>query len=588
MRMSQMYASTLRELPAEAEIASHQLMLRAGLIHKVAMGIYSYMPLGWRTMKKIMNIIREEMDAKGGQELAMPIVQPAEMWRESGRWDIYGKELMRMKDRHDRDFLLAPTHEEVITVHARQDIRSYRQLPMLPYQIQTKFRDERRPRFGVIRSREFIMKDLYSFDRDVAGLDITYDKMYDAYSRIFSRCDLDFRPVAADSGAIGGEGSHEFMALSEIGESQIIFCHNCDYAATDEIAAIAPVPTGVGEEPQAMTEVSTPDCITVEDVAQLLGLATDRMVKTLCYKAIYADKESFVVVLIRGDRQVNEIKLQNQLDCLELRFTTDEEVRALGMEPGYCGPVGLAEDIFVLADAEVPLMVNHGCGAGRKDYHLVNVNYQRGDYRISQIVDIALVEKGAACPVCGNVLDSARGIEVGQIFKLYDRYSAKLGARYVDEQGKEKDIIMGCYGIGVGRTMAAIIEQHHDDYGIIWPISVAPYEVAVIPVNDKDQWLVAKAEEIYQQLLAQKVEVILDDRKERPGVKFNDADLLGFPLRIIMGKKSRENGLAEIKIRSTGEVLEVPLAEISTKIVELKDQMYAKLAPDDMEKSYKK
>lgn len=579
MKMSQIYAPTLREVPAEAEIASHQLMLRAGLIHKVAMGIYSYMPVGWRTIRKIMDILREEMDAKGGQEMSMPLVQPAEMWQESGRWWVYGKELMRMKDRHDRDFLLGPTHEEVITIHARQDIRSYKQLPMLPYQIQTKFRDERRPRFGVIRCREFIMKDLYSFDKDEAGLDISYAKMHDAYSRIFTRCGLDFRPVAADSGAIGGEGSHEFMALSDIGESEIIFCTSCDYAATDEIAAVAPVASGVGEELRPMQAVATPGCTTVEDVAKLLGVATDRMVKTLCYKAIYEQEEKFFVVLIRGDRQVNEIKLQNQMDCLEVRFATDEEVRAHGMEPGYCGPVGLAEDIFVLADAEVPLLVNHECGDGRKDYHLIDVNYSRGDYRISKVADIALVQKGAICPVCGQQLDSARGIEVGQIFKLHDKYSSKLGARYVDENGKEHDMIMGCYGIGVGRTMAAVIEQHHDDYGIIWPMSIAPYEVSVVPVNDKDEWLMAKAEEIYEELKQQKIDVVLDDRKERPGVKFNDADLLGFPLRIVMGKKCQESGMVEVKIRATGEVLEVALADVVAKVAELKAQMLQDLIP---------
>jgi len=579
MKMSQLYSATLREVPAEAEIASHQLMLRAGLIHKIAMGIYTYMPVGWRTMKKIMDIIREEMDAKGGQELCMPLVQPAELWQDSGRWWVYGQELMRMKDRHDRDFLLGPTHEEVITALIRSDIRSYRQLPTMPYQIQTKFRDERRPRFGVIRSREFIMKDLYSFDRDEAGLDISYEKMHDAYTRIFSRCGLDFRPVAADSGAIGGSGSHEFMALSDIGESEIIFCHDCDYAATNEIAAVAPVPTGVGEELKEIENVYTPNCKTVEELAALLQTPENRTVKTLCYYAVYEKEEKFFVVLIRGDRQVNEIKLQNQMDCLELRFANDDEVRAHGMEPGYCGPVGLAEDIFVLADEEVPLMVNHECGAGEKDHHLINVNYSRGDYRISKVADIALVEKGAVCPICGGILDSARGIEVGQIFKLHTKYSQKMGARYVDENGKEHDIVMGCYGIGVGRTMAAVIEQNHDEYGIIWPITVAPYEVTVIPVNDKDEWLVAKGEEIYEALQAKGVEAVIDDRKERPGVKFNDADLLGFPIRVVLGKKCHETGMAEIKNRATGEVTEVQVDQIVDKVMELRSQLFAALDP---------
>lgn len=583
MRMSTLYSATLREVPAEAEIASHRLMLRAGLIRKIAMGIYSFMPLGWRTMKKIMDIIREEMDAQGGQEMCMPIVQPAELWQESGRWWVYGQELMRMKDRHERDFLLGPTHEEVITYHLKNDVRSYRQLPQLPYQIQTKFRDERRPRFGVMRSREFVMKDLYSFDRDEAGLEISYCKMHEAYTRVFTRCGLKFRPVTADSGAIGGEGSHEFMALSEVGESEILFCRACDYAATNEIAAVAPAPTGVGEEFRPIETVYTPDCKTIEDVARLLGVTTDRTVKTLCYIAVYENEEKFVVALLRGDRQLNEIKLLNQLACLEVRFATDEEVRTQGMEPGYCGPVGLPGDIFIIADAEVPLLVNHECGAGKKDHHLLNVNYQRGDYRISQVADLVLVEKGMICPGCGEALDSARGIEVGQIFKLHTKYSAKLGARYLDENGKEQDMVMGCYGIGVGRTMAAVIEQHHDEQGIVWPITVAPYEVCVVPVNDKDRPLMDAAEKLYQTLLGKKVAAVIDDRRERPGVKFNDADLLGFPIRVVFGKKCAETGLVELRIRATGQVIETPVDQAADKVLEIRAAMYAELAPPDRE-----
>lgn len=573
MRMSRLLFATLRETPAEAEIVSHQLMLRAGLIHKVSMGIYTYMPLGYRVLKKIERIIREEMDGQGAQELFMPVVHPAELWMESGRWQVYGKELMRMQDRHGRDYLLAPTHEEVITSMLRQDVRSYKQLPQLVYQIQTKFRDERRPRFGVMRCREFVMKDCYSFDRDEEGLSVSYEKMAHAYHNIFSRCGLHYRPVAADSGAIGGSGSHEFMALSEVGESAILFCHSCDYAATDEIAAVEPVPTGVGEEFREIETVWTPDCKTVEDLARLLKVPAERTVKTLCYMA---DGQP-VVVLIRGDRQVNEIKLQNTLGCYELGFANDDEVRAMGMEPGYCGPVGLRSEIKVVADREVPLMVNHECGDGRKDYHLLNVNYQRGDYRIDVTADIALVEKGAKCPVCGAPLDLARGIEVGQIFKLHTKYSEKLGARYVDENGDEHDMVMGCYGIGVGRTMAAIIEQHHDTHGIIWPMSVAPFEVEIVPVNDKDDWLMAEAEKLYRELQQRGVETLLDDRKERPGVKFNDGDLLGFPLRVVMGKKCHETGLAEVKVRASGEVFEVPLADLADRVCALKQQMMAEL-----------
>lgn len=569
MRMSQIYAPTLRETPAEAEIASHQLMLKAGLIHKVAAGIYTYLPLGWRSMKKIMEIIREEMDAVGGQELFMPTVHPAELWQESGRWQVYGAELWRVKDRHERDFCLAPTHEEVITSHMKNDIRSYKQLPQRPYQIQTKFRDERRPRFGLMRGREFIMKDLYSFDRDEAGLDVSYRLLHQAYTNIFRRCGLTFRPVEADSGAIGGKGSHEFMALAATGESEIIYCHSCDFAATDEIAALVPQPTGAGEELRQLKEVETPDCKTVEDVAVYLGVPSDRMVKTMCYSVLHKDESSeLLIVLIRGDRQINEVKLKNALDCLDLRFAEAEEVRSIGMEPGYCGPVGLQKGVRIVADAEVPLMVNHECGGGRKDFHYLDANYGR-DYHIDIIADIALVEKGCACPLCGAPLDSTRGIEVGQIFKLHTKYSSVLGARYVDEAGVEHDMVMGCYGIGVGRTMGAVIEQHYDEHGIIWPMAVAPYQVIIVPVNDKDENLVAEAEKLYNELQRRRVEVVLDDRRERPGVKFNDADLLGFPLRLILGKKTAESGLVELKLRHSGEVRELPLAEAADAVCEL-------------------
>ena len=573
MRMSQIYAPTLRETPAEAEIISHQLMLKAGLIRKVAAGIYTYLPVGWRSMKKIMNIIREEMDAAGGQELFMPTVHPAELWQESGRWQIYGAELWRVKDRHERDFCLAPTHEEVITGHLRNDVRSYKQLPQRPYQIQTKFRDERRPRFGLMRGREFIMKDLYSFDRDEAGLEISYQLMHRAYSNIFRRCGLVFRPVEADSGAIGGQGSHEFMALANSGESEIVYCHNCDYAASNEIAPLVPHGTGLGEELRPKKEVKTPDCKTVEDVARYLGVPSDRMVKSMCYWVWHKDeREEVLLVLIRGDRQINEIKLKNTLDCLELRFATEEEVRRLGMEPGYCGPVGLKEGIRVVADAETPLIVNHECGGGRKDFHYLDVNFGR-DYVADIVADIALVEKGCPCPLCGKPLDSTRGIEVGQIFKLHTKYSSVLGARYVDEQGLEHDMAMGCYGIGVGRTMGAVIEQHHDEHGIVWPMSVTPYQVSIVPVNDKDEGLMAKAEQLYQKLLNRRIEAVLDDRHERPGVKFNDADLLGFPLRLTLGKKTSASGLVELRLRFSGEVRELPLNEAADAVCSLIREM---------------
>ncbi len=576
MRMSQIYAPTLRETPAEAEIISHQLLLKAGMIHKVAAGIYTYLPLGWKVMKNIMNIIREEMDDAGGQELFLPTVHPAEMWQESGRWQIYGAELWRVKDRHNRDFCLAPTHEEAITTHIRNDIRSYKQLPQLPYQIQTKFRDERRPRFGLMRGREFIMKDMYSFDRDKESLDKTYQIMYQAYSNVFRRMGLDFRAVEADSGAIGGKGSHEFMALAQAGESMIIFCPSCTYAATDEIAAAKPQPTGLDEAKKPLEEVYTPDCKTVEDVAKFLGVPSDRMVKSMCYKATYMDgKEEILLVLLRGDRQVNEIKLKNAIDCLEVIFATDEETRSIGLEPGYCGPVGLKEGIRVIADTEVPQMVNHECGGGRLSYHYINVNCGI-DYNVDLVTDLALVEKGHICPECGAILDGMRGIEVGQIFKLQTKYSSVLGARFLDEKGEEHDMVMGCYGIGVGRTMGAIIEQHHDQYGIIWPMAIAPYQVSIVPVNDKDEALVAAAEQLYADLKKKRIAVVIDDRRERPGVKFNDADLLGFPLRVTVGKKYHSDGLVELKVRASGQMEEIVLEQVGERICALIEELTIK------------
>ena len=573
MKMSHMFNATLRETPADAEVVSHQLMARAGLIQKVAMGSYTYMPLGWRAMKRIQSIIRDEMDGFGGEELLMPFVLPAEPWLQTGRWYVYGKELLRAKDRYDRDCMLAPTHEEIITTHVKNAVRSYKALPIIPYHISPKYRDERRPRFGVIRSREFLMKDAYSFDLDEAGLEVSYQKMYKAYHNVFNRCGLDFRPVTADSGAIGGSGSHEFMALSDIGESQILFCNHCDFAATDEIASVAPQYTGENEAYLPMEKVYTPDCHTVEQLCDILGCGAERTFKTLCFMA---DGKP-VACFLRGDRMLSEAKLITLLGCYELEFATDEQVRAMGMEPGFCGPVGLREDIPIIADLEVVNSRNYACGEGTKDYHLKNVSFGRGDHRIDQVADIAVATKGAACPTCGAPLDAARGIEVGQIFKLHTKYSEALSCKYVDEHGEEQFMVMGCYGIGVGRTMAAIIEQHHDDKGIIWPISVAPFECEVVPVNDKDEWLMAEADKLYQQLNQCGVDTLIDDRKERPGVKFNDADLLGFPIRVTMGKKCSESGLAEIRLRATGEVIETPLAQVKDKVLELKAQLLSEV-----------
>ncbi len=562
MRASKLYAPTLREVPAEAEIVSHQLMLRTGMLNKVASGIYTYMPLAWRSMKKIMEIIREEMDAAGAQELFMPVLQPAEFWLESGRWNVYGEELVRLKDRHDREFCLGPTHEEVITTQFRQLVRSYRQLPLMVYQIQTKVRDERRPRFGLIRGREFMMKDCYSFDRDEAGLEISYQKMWKAYDNIFSRCGLKFRPVAADNGAIGGNASHEFMALADIGESEVLYCDSCGYAATNEVTALPPEGTGIGETPEAIEKRETPDCKTVDDVAAFLGRASNRVVKSLCY---FADGE-LVLALIRGDRRLNEVKLQNALGCCQLFPADEESIRAAGLVPGFMGPVGAK--VRVIADGEVALMVNTVTGANEAGYHLCGVNYGR-DYQAEKVADIRIVEGGERCPDCGGTLLSARGIEVGQIFKLQTKYSEKMNAKYIDENGKENYAVMGCYGIGVGRTMAAAIEQGHDEYGIIWPAAIAPYHAVIVPVNNKNEMLMQRAEEVYAALEAAGVETVLDDRAERAGVKFNDADLIGYPLRLTMGPKLVEQGKLEIKIRKTGEVLEIPIEEAAAKVKEL-------------------
>ncbi len=566
MRTSSLFAPTLREVPAEAEIASHQLMLRAGMLRKVASGIYTYMPLAWRSMNKIIEIIREEMDAAGGQELAMPAVQPAEWWQQSGRWDVYGAEMWRIQDRHGRDFCLGPTHEEVITTLVRNDVRSYKQLPLRLYQIQAKYRDERRPRFGLMRSREFLMKDLYSFDKDEAGLEESYALMYQAYSNIFSRCGLDFRAVEADSGAIGGTGSHEFMALAASGESAIVYCDKCNYAASVEIASHPPVGSGLGETPGKQKTVSTPNCRSIEEVAVFLNMPTDRILKTLCYVA----DGKLVLVLLRGDRQLSEVKLKNILDCLELNMAGEETVAAAGLAAGYIGPVGI-EKIKILADAEVPLMVNAVAGANQEGKHILNVNY--ADYKVDKVADLREVEPGETCPHCGGILQGARGIEVGQVFKLREKYSEKLGACYTNENSEEKNMIMGCYGIGVGRTLAAIIEQSHDEYGIIWPFAVAPYQVIVVPVNDKDEELMQVAEDMYATLLKNKVEVVLEDRKERPGVKFNDADLVGYPLRITLSSKKLAAGMVEIKTRCDNKVIELPITEaIGWVLVKLKEE----------------
>lgn len=554
MRVSKLYAPTLREVPAEAEVVSHQLMLRAGFMRKAAGGIYTYLPLAWRVLKKIERIVREEMDAKGSQELLMPIVQPAEIWQESGRWDVYGAEMFRLQDRHNRCFCLGPTHEEMVTTLIRGDVRSYRQLPLSVYQIQNKYRDERRPRFGLMRGREFIMKDAYSFDRDEAGLDKSYQDMYDAYTNIFTRCGLNFRPVEADSGAIGGSGSHEFMVIADSGEAEIVFCTSCDYAANVEKAELFPLEA---QEEAMLTkeEVVTPDCKTIADVCAYLKLPVDHSVKAVAYNS----EKGLILCFVRGDHEVNEIKVINTCGVIDLEMATEEQLAAAGTVGGYMGPVGIDnKKVIVVVDATVMKMHNVCCGANKEGYHFINVNPGR-DFTPTYVADIRLIQEGDPCPHCGGEVSKARGIEVGQVFKLFTKYSSALKATYLDENGKEQPMVMGCYGVGVSRTMAAAIEQNYDDNGIIWPIEIAPYHVLVVPVNTKDEASAVKAEEIYMQLKKVGLETVIDDRNERPGVKFKDADLIGYPLRVVVGPKTLTEGKLEVKIRKTGEIRYLPL-----------------------------
>lgn len=552
MRLSEMHLKTLREVPSEAELASHILLLRTGMIRKLVSGVYGFMNMGYRSVRKIENIIREEMDAKGGQEILMSAVQPAELWQESGRWYAYGPELWRLKDRNGRDFCLGPTHEEIFTDIARADITSHRQLPVNLYQIQTKYRDEARPRFGLMRSREFIMKDAYSFDKDDAGLDVSYKKMFSAYERIFKRCGLDFRPVEADSGAIGGSNSHEFTAISEVGESEIAFCESCDMAATLERAeAVDAKPTGSEKDFLPMEDVHTPDTKTIEEVAKYLGITEDKTVKALLFVTYDEDgqKDKYVAAFVRGDRELNMTKLINALDIPEhaIEFADEKEMSAVtGCVGGFTGPTGL-HDCIIVVDSELLGQVNLVAGANKPNYHTKNVNYGR-DYKADIVVDLKTLREGDACPACGKPVKTARGIEVGQVFKLGTKYSESMGAYYKDENQNEKPIVMGCYGIGVTRTLSAVVEQHHDENGIIWPVSVAPYHCIITLINPKDDVQKDLAESIYSSLMGMGVEALLDDRAERPGVKFKDADLLGIPIRITVGKLAGE-GQVEYKLR---------------------------------------
>ncbi len=554
MRVSKMYAPTLREVPSEAEIASHQLLLRAGFMRKSTNGMYTYLPLAWRVIRKIEAIIREEMEGKGAQEIMMPIMQPAEIWQESGRWGAYGAEMIRLKDRHGHEYCLGPTHEEMVTTVVKSDVRSYRQLPLNLFQIQDKFRDERRPRFGLMRSRDFIMKDGYSFDRDEAGLDASYQAMYDAYTNIFNRCGLNFRPVEADSGAIGGNGSHEFMVLAESGEAEIVYCSECEYAADIEKAELHTI-EAPAEEEKAVEKIATPNCKTIEAVCSFLNIPVDHSMKAVAFQS----EKGLILCFVRGDHEVNEIKVVNTVGVTEVEMADPELLAKCGTVGGYMGPVGLdAKKVIIVVDQSVMKMHNVCCGANEEGYHLVNVNPGR-DFTPTFVADIRLMAEGDPCPHCGAPVKKARGIEVGQVFKLFTKYSKAMHATYLDENGKEQPMVMGCYGIGVGRTMAAAVEQNNDKDGMIWPVAIAPYEVLVVPVNVKDEASTAKAEEIYAALQKAGVETVIDDRKERPGVKFKDADLIGYPIRVVVGPKTLTTGELEVKIRRSGEVKMLPL-----------------------------
>ncbi|MFC2005006.1 proline--tRNA ligase [Chloroflexota bacterium] len=562
MRISKLFGKTQREIPAEADTISHQLLLRAGMIRQVAAGVYSYLPLAWRVLKKIENIIREEMDKADGQELMMPVLQPLELWQVTGRDITLGQGLFTLSDRRDRRLALGPTHEEVITELVRYNVQSYRDLPLLLYQIQTKFRDEPRPRAGLIRVREFSMKDLYSFDTDEEGLDQSYNKMLEAYRNIYARCGLSTLLVEADSGAIGGKESHEFIVVAESGEDEIVSCTNCQYMANVEKAE-STKEKAEGGEPLPLEEVSTPGATTIEEVASFLKVPHNRTLKAVFY---IADGQ-LIFVIIRGDLEVNEVKLKNALKCAELRMATEDEVIEAGIVPGAASPVGIS-GIKVVADDSITSVANSVAGANKPDTHLRNVNYPR-DFKADIITDIAKARAGDVCPECEGKLSSSHGIEVGHTFKLGTFYSETQGAFFIDQNGQSHPVIMGCYGIGLGRLLAAAIEQNHDNKGIIWPLSIAPYHIYLCPLHGENPQVVATAERLYADLTAEGLEVLFDDRDESPGVKFNDADLLGIPVRVTISPRSLEKNSLELKQRSEKELELVPLNEAVTKLKEL-------------------
>jgi prolyl-tRNA synthetase len=564
MLWSKTLIPTLKEDPADAEVISHKLLVRAGFIRQVSRGVYDYFPLALRVIRKIEQIVRDEMNRAGAQELLMPISSPAELWQESGRWEMYGKELLRFKDRNERDFCLGPTHEEIVTDLVRRSVRSYRELPFNLYQIQTKFRDEPRPRFGLLRGREFIMKDAYSFHTDVEDCRREYDNMVRAYQRIFTRCGLTFRPVEADTGAIGGSQSHEFQVLAESGEDAIVSCNTCDYAANVEKAEVkvAPAARDIAEESPPLEKVSTPGKKSVAEVSDYLKLPAEKFIKTLVYKT---DGGEFIAALVRGDHEINELKLRTVLGAREVALADEAAVAAAaGVVPGFLGPIGLK--LRMIADLSVHGLRAAATGANEADAHFIQVDQER-DFTPSAFADLRFATRGDPCPRCeSGRLETHRGIEVGQVFYLGTKYSVAMGATYLDAEGRERPIEMGCYGIGISRLVAAAIEQNHDENGIIWPFSLAPLQVLVLPINYKDKAIHEAAEKLYRELQQNGVEVLLDDRDERPGVKFKDADLVGIPLRVTIGAKGLEKGCIELRSRRDGRTEEIPVADAVTKI----------------------
>lgn len=572
MLASKLYSPTLREIPSDAVVVSHQYMLKAGMMRKVSNGLYAFLPLALRSIRKVEDIVREEMNAIGSQEILMPITQPAEIWKQSERWDVYGEEMFKLNDRHGHEYCLGPTHEELVTVLTKMDTSSYKQLPVSLYQIQNKYRDEKRPRFGLMRSREFIMKDAYTFDMDEEGLDRQYHLMYDAYTRIFTRCGLHFRPVVADSGAIGGSGSHEFEVIADSGEADIVYCKDCDFVANIEAVEPKALSSSVHND-KAKEIVETPGQHTIQMVCDFLHVPVVCSVKAVVYKL----DDTVVLALVRGDHEVNEVRLQNLFNAVNVGLASDEDLKRCGLIAGYISPIGLkkADNFEIIVDTTVMEMEDACCGANAVDKHYVHVNPKRdfGDVRVETI---RLITVEDCCPKCGGMIELKKGIEVGQVFKLGTKYSEKLGCTYLDRDGKPHPMVMGCYGIGITRTVAASIEQNHDKDGIIWPVAIAPYEVVIVPANNKDEGVMNAARHLYDEMEDCRDEVILDDRDERAGIKFKDADLIGYPIRVTIGKKWKESGLVEVRLRRSGVVSEVALADCKTKVLEMLEELHKK------------